>query len=72
MDYLDQDIWQGDDLEATFVKDFLIVELGLKLGVDFSFTADEMLLSQKSFLAMLAAIPDEDAKEMIMSMKVID
>jgi hypothetical protein len=72
MDYLDQDIGQGEDLEAVFVKDFLISELGLELGVDFSFTCDELLLSQKSFLAVLAAIPDQDAKEFIMSITIVD
>jgi beta-mannanase len=71
MDHLEQ-TGEGADLEAIFVKDFLIAELGLQLGIDFSFTSDEMLLNQKSFQAMLAAIPEEDAQELIMTVKLVD
>jgi hypothetical protein len=52
--------------ETSFIKNFLMDELGLKLGVDFSFTPDELLLSKKAFLSILSA-SDDETKKYIMS-----
>jgi hypothetical protein len=52
--------------ETSFIKNFLMGELGLELGVDFSFTPDELLLSKKAFLSILSA-SDEETKKYIMS-----
>ncbi|WP_019499905.1 hypothetical protein [Pseudanabaena sp. PCC 6802] len=54
------------DGEISFIKDFLMGELGLTIGVDFSFTPDELLLSKKAFLSILSA-SDEETKKYIMS-----
>jgi hypothetical protein len=48
--------------ETSFIKNFLMEELGLVLGVDFSFTPDELLLSKKAFLSILSASDDETRK----------
>lgn len=60
---------QGED-ETSFIKNFLIDELNLILGVDFSFTPDELLLSKKAFLSILSA-SDEETKKYIMSVTEI-
>lgn len=52
--------------ETSFIKNFLMDELGLVLGVDFSFTLDELLLSKKAFLSILSA-SDDETKKYIMS-----
>jgi hypothetical protein len=52
--------------ETSFIKNFLMGELGLVIGVDFSFTPDELLLSKKAFLSILSA-SDEETKKYIMS-----
>jgi hypothetical protein len=52
--------------ETSFIKNFLMDELGLVLGVDFSFTPDELLLSKKAFLSILSA-SDDETKKYIMS-----
>jgi hypothetical protein len=54
------------DSEIGFIKNFLMGELGLTIGVDFSFTPEELLLSKKAFLAILSA-SDEETKKYIMS-----
>jgi hypothetical protein len=54
------------DGEISFIKDFLMGELKLTLGVDFSFTPDELLLSKKAFLSILSA-SDDETKKYIMS-----
>jgi len=58
-------------METSFVKEFLIDELGLELGVDFSFTSEELLLSKKAFLAMLTASPDQESRNFLLSVTVL-
>jgi hypothetical protein len=61
-----------DDMELSFVKECLIDELGLELGVDFSFSAEELLLNKKAFLKLITAAPDCESRNFFLSVTIVN